>query len=55
MQHMRWERAAGSTGLQLPCVIDNDDVRVITGAMGRFPCFRDTGWRILRTAQVIGS
>ena len=55
MQHTCWERAAGSTGLQIPCVIDNDDIRVITGAMGRFPSFRDTGWRILRTAQVIGS
>ncbi len=53
MQHMRWERAAGSMGLQIPCVIDNDDVRVITGAMGRFPSFRETGWRILRTAQII--
>jgi len=54
MQHMRWERATGSMGLQIPCVIDSDDVRVITGAMGRFPSFRDTGWQILRTAQIIG-
>ena len=54
MQHMRWERAAGSMGLQIPCVIDSDDVRLITGAMGRFPSFRDTGWQILRTAQIIG-
>jgi len=55
MQHTRWERAVGSMGLRIPCVIDSDDVRVITGAMGRFPSFRETGWRILRTAQVIGS
>ncbi len=53
MQHTQWERAAGSTGFRIPCVIDNDDVRVITGAMGRFPCFRETGWCILESAQII--
>ena len=53
MQHTQWERAAGSTGFRIPCVIDNDDVRVITGAMGRFPCFRATGWCILESAQII--
>ena len=53
MQHTRWERAAGSTGFEIPVVIDSDDVRIITGAMGRFPFFKDTGWRILRSAQII--
>ena len=55
MQHTQWERAAGSTGFRIPCVIDNDDVRVITGAMGRFPCFRATGWRILESAHILGA
>ncbi len=53
MQYTRWERAAGSTGFEIPCVIDHDDVRVITGTMARFPTFRRTGWRILQTAQII--
>ncbi len=53
MQYARWERAVGCTGLDIPCVIDTDDVRVITGTMGRFPCFRETGWRILQSAQVV--
>jgi len=53
MQHTRWERAAGATGFEIPVIIDSDDVRIITGAMGRFPFFKDTGWRILRTAQII--
>jgi hypothetical protein len=53
MQHTRWERAAGSTGFEIPVIIDSDDVRIITGAMGRFPFFKETGWQILRTAQVI--
>jgi hypothetical protein len=53
MQYVRWERAQSSTGFDIPCVIDNDDVRVIAGTMGRFPTFRDTGWRILRSAQIV--
>jgi hypothetical protein len=53
MQHTSWERAAGSTCFEIPCVIDSDDVRVITGTMGRFPTFRRTGWRILHTAQIV--
>ena len=53
LQHVRWERAQSSTGFDIPCVIDTDDVRVIAGTMGRFPTFRDTGWRILRSAQIV--
>jgi hypothetical protein len=53
MQYTRWERAAGSTCFEIPCVIDSDDVRVITGTIGRFPTFRETGWRILHTAQIV--
>jgi hypothetical protein len=29
-------------------------VRTIAGAMGRFPSFRETGWRILASARVVG-
>jgi hypothetical protein len=53
MQYTRWERAVGSTCFEIPCVIDSDDVRVITGTMGRFPTFRSTGWRILHTARIV--
>ena len=53
LQHTRWERAQSSTGFDIPCVIDTDDVRVIAGTMGRFPTFRDTGWRILQSAQIV--
>ncbi len=53
MQYKRWERAVNVSGLDIPCVIDSDDVRVITGTMGRFPTFRETGWRILQSAQVV--
>jgi hypothetical protein len=53
MHYTRWERASGSTGFDIPCVIDSEDVRIITGTMGRFPTFRETGWRILHSAQVV--
>lgn len=54
MEHARWERAVGCTGFEIPCVVDEDDVRVITGTMARYPTFRDTGWQILNSAKVVG-
>lgn len=53
MGHMRWERAVGVVGFAIPRVVDEDEVRVITGAMSRFPAFRDTGWAILKSAGVL--
>jgi len=53
MQYKRWQRATEATGLDFPCALDSDDVRVIAGAMGRFPTFRETGWRILQSAQIV--
>ena len=53
MQYTRWERATSSSGFEIPCVIDTEDVRVIAGTMGRFPTFRETGWQILQSAQII--
>ena len=53
LQYTCWKRAASSSGFDIPYVLDTDDVRVITGAMGRFPNFRETGWRILRCSRVV--
>ena len=53
LQYTCWKRAASSSGFDIPYVLDTDDVRVITGAMGRFPSFRETGWRILRCSRVV--
>jgi hypothetical protein len=33
--------------------IDNEDVRVIAGTMGRFPAFHKVGWEILRRARIV--
>lgn len=34
-------------------LLDDEDIRVLAGAMGRFPCFRPIGWRILDCARVL--
>lgn len=34
-------------------VLDDEDVRIIAGTMGRFPHFRETGWKILDQAGVL--
>jgi tetratricopeptide (TPR) repeat protein len=53
MEHSRWERAVGCTGFDIPRVVDEDEVRVITGTMARFPMFHETGWQILRSAKIV--
>jgi hypothetical protein len=46
-------RFVGWTGQKTPLTIDTDDIRMITGTMGRFPQFRETGWSMLESASVI--
>ncbi|HLO41233.1 MAG TPA: hypothetical protein VK176_09440 [Phycisphaerales bacterium] len=33
--------------------IDQEEIKVIVGTMGRFPMFRSTGWKILQNATVV--
>ena len=40
-----------SLGYATEWLLDDDDVRTVTGTMGRFPSFRETGWRILESAR----
>ena len=53
MQFEGRQRLIGWTGQDIPIVIDNEDVRLITGTMGRFPQFRKTGWSILDCGNII--
>ncbi len=53
MQFEGRQRLIGWTGQDIPIVIDNDDIRLITGTMGRFPQFRKTGWSILNYGNII--
>jgi hypothetical protein len=55
MQYALHEKLIDTTGLDLPYQVDDEDKRLITGTMGRFPSFRDTGWRIFRAAKVVDS
>jgi len=51
----RCERGAPDGDTRESWVLDADDLRNLVGAMGRFPNFRSTGWRILSVARVIGT
>lgn len=55
MQYELHERLVAQTGLDLPYVLDDEEKRLITGAMGRFPFFRGTGWKIFRAARVLSA
>ena len=35
--------------------LDAEDLRILVGAMGRFPFFRQTGWAILERASIAAS
>jgi hypothetical protein len=50
---VRRERLERSTGFDPEWVLDAEDIRTIAGTMGRFPSFRDTGWRILSQARIV--
>ncbi|MBT4584966.1 MAG: hypothetical protein HOC93_07800 [Phycisphaerae bacterium] len=53
MQFEGRNRLIGWTGQDIPVVIDRDDIRLITGTMGRFPQFKETGWSLLNTGNVV--
>jgi hypothetical protein len=53
LEHDRRARLERSTGFDAEWVLDEEDVRTIAGTMGRFPSFRDTGWRILSQARIL--
>ena len=53
MQYQGHQRFVGWTGQEIPMTIDSEDIKMITGTMGRFPRFRKTGWNILQSANVV--
>ncbi len=53
MQFASHQRFLDWTGRVLSLTLDNDDVRALVGTMGRFPAFRDTGWKLLQTARIL--
>lgn len=53
MQYASHKRFLDWTGRMLSLTLDNDDVKALVGTMGRFPTFRETGWKLLQTARVV--
>lgn len=53
LEHFRRQQADLSGVRQEPWPLDEEDIRVITGTMGRFPAFREVGWQILQNARVL--
>jgi hypothetical protein len=54
LEFIRRKRLDELAGLPIEWTIDDEEVRVIVGTMGRFPLFMNTGWKILQSATVIG-
>lgn len=52
LEHFRRQRIADMIGTEQDWVLDEEEIRTITGTMGRFPGFRRIGWQILEAAQV---
>jgi len=53
LEWLRRQSLVGATCEPRPdWMLDTDDVRVLVGTMGRFPLFRETGWRILDSAVI---
>jgi hypothetical protein len=43
----------GESEVKPEWVLDSDDLRIVAGAIGRFPTFRETGWQILRSVRLV--
>jgi len=54
-EHLRRQRMNESLGYSGDWLLDDDDIRTVAGTMGRFPSFRETGWRILESARALQS
>lgn len=52
-EHIRRGRASDEAGIEPEWILDRDEMRMIAGAVGRFPAFRDIGMEILATARLL--
>ena len=52
-EHLRRERAHDEAGIEPEWLLDRDEIRMIAGAVGRFPAFREIGMEILGTARML--
>ncbi len=54
-EHLRRQRQFEAIGSADHWLLDDEDIRIVAGTMGRFPAFRETGWRILESARALES
>lgn len=54
-EHLRRQRQFDAIGSADQWLLDDEDIRIVAGTMGRFPGFRETGWRILESARALES
>ena len=52
LEHFRRQQVPEAAASDHDWVLDDDEVRTITGTMGRFPGFRRVGWHILESARI---
>ncbi|MCP4836050.1 MAG: hypothetical protein GY895_14945 [Phycisphaera sp.] len=52
LEHFRRQRAEDPTKDDHEWILDEEEVRTITGTMGRFPGFRRVGWHILESSRI---
>lgn len=50
-EHLRRQRMSEAESTDREWLLDDEDVRTVAGTMGRFPSFRETGWKILESAR----
>ncbi|MCK6475523.1 MAG: hypothetical protein L6Q35_01685 [Phycisphaerales bacterium] len=53
LEYVQRHRAAEAGDPVADWAIDQEEIKVIVGTMGRFPMFRSTGWKILQSATVV--
>ncbi len=53
LEYARRQRFMDWTGMPSEWTFDREDIRVIAGAMGRFPAFRPTAWKILESSKIV--
>lgn len=53
LEFVRRQRLSELAGVDVEWTIDEEEVRVLVGTMGRFPMFKSTGWKILQQATVV--
>ena len=53
LEHLRRGRASDEAGIEPEWLLDRDEMRMVAGAVGRFPAFREVGMDILASARLL--